>query len=290
MVWGVVVILYPHLLSSVIISQGNTTLVFWDFMSIVTFILGLVLFIASFDPFKHWLIILLASLFHMAMVGGFLVGYRFGWFSGDYMPFLFFNHIIWLIPNGYVLYMVYRRAFETDDMLIDTFNSDDYPLSLFDTTDGRNIGEMAEQGPLLLVFLRHFGCPFCKESLLQLKEYRARLEEKGISIVVVYMVNDKVANEYLSTYDLQDLAQVSDPEEIFYKSFRLKRGSFIQLFGLKVWMRWVSLGWKKKLFNTRPEGDVAQMPGIFLLNDGRVVKQYVHRSVADTPDYEMFLD
>jgi len=290
MVWGVVVILYPHLLSSVIISQGNTTLVFWDFMSIVTFILGLVLFIASFDPFKHWLIILLASLFHMAMVGGFLVGYRFGWFSGDYMPFLFFNHIIWLIPNGYVLYMVYRRAFETDDMLIDTFNSDDYPLSLFDTTDGRNIGEMAEQGPLLLVFLRHFGCPFCKESLLQLKEYRARLEERGISIVVVYMVNDKVANEYLSTYDLQDLAQVSDPEEIFYKSFRLKRGSFIQLFGLKVWMRWVSLGWKKKLFNTRPEGDVAQMPGIFLLNDGRVVKQYVHRSVADTPDYEMFLD
>lgn len=290
MVWGVVVILYPHLLSSVIISQGNTTLVFWDFMSIVTFILGLVLFIASFDPFKHWLIILLASLFHLAMVGGFLFGYRLGWFSGDYMPFLFFNHIIWLIPNGYVLYMVYRRAFETDDMLIDTFNSDDYPLSLFDTTDGRNIGELAEQGPLLLVFLRHFGCPFCKESLLQLQEYRARLEEKGISIVLVYMVNDKVANEYLSTYNLQDLAQVSDPEEIFYKSFRLKRGSFIQLFGLKVWMRWVSLGWRKKLYNTRPEGDVAQMPGIFLLNNGHIVKQYVHRSVADTPDYEMFLD
>ena len=290
MVWGVVVILYPHLLSSVVIGQGYTPLVFWDFMSIVTFILGMVLLIASFDPFKHWLIILLASLFHVAMVAGFLYGYIQKWFSGDYVPFLFFNHIIWLIPNFFVLYNVYRRSFETDDMLIDTFNSDDYPLSLFDTTDGRNIGEMADRGPLLLIFLRHFGCPFCKESLLQLQEYRARLEEKGIAIILVYMVSDKVAHEYLSTYGLDDLGQVSDPEEIFYKSFRLKRGSFIQLFGLKVWVRWISLGWNKKLFSTRPEGDVAQMPGIFLLNDGRIVKQYIHRSVADTPDYEMFLD
>jgi hypothetical protein len=110
-----------------------------------------------------------------------------------------------------------------------------------------------------------------------------------MKIVLVYMVHEKVAAEYLSAHGLDDLAQVSDPEEIFYKSFQLRRGSFTQLFGLKVWTRWVELGLKRRLFNTKPEGDVAQMPGIFLLNDGRVVKQFVHRSVADTPDYGMFL-
>jgi peroxiredoxin len=289
MVWAVVVLLFPYLLKSVVVGQGSTPLVFWDFMSIITFVMGIGLLIASFNPFKHWLIILLTSIFHIGMLAGFIIGYKAGMFSGLYLPFLFFNHIIWLIPNGWVLYIVYRRSFETDDMLIDTFNSDDYPLELFDATDGRNIGEMAQQGPLLLVFLRHFGCPFCKESLIQLAEYRAQLEAKGISIVLVYMVGDKVADEYLSAYGLNDLAQVSDPEEIFYKSFRLKRGNFTQLFGLKVWRRWVSLGLRKRLYNTRPEGDVSQMPGIFLLNDGRIVKQFVHKSVADTPDYSQIV-
>lgn len=290
MVWGVMVFISPSLLHSVVVEENSTPLVFWDFMGIITFMLGVVLFIASFNPFKHWLIILLASLFHVGMIAGFLAGYRMGMFNSVYLPFLFFNHIIWLVPNAYVLYLVYRRNLDTDDMLIDTFNSNQYPLALFDTTDGRNIGDLAEQEQLLLVFLRHFGCPFCKESLLQLQEHRAQLESRGITIILVYMVNDKIAQEYLSQYGLEDLAQVSDPEEIFYKSFRLRRGSFIQLFGIKVWARWISLGWRKRLFNTKPEGDVTQMPGIFLLQEGRITKQFVHKSVADRPDYTIFLD
>lgn len=290
MVWGVMVFISPSLLHSVVVEENSTPLVFWDFMGIITFMLGVVLFIASFNPFKHWLIILLASLFHVGMIAGFLAGYRMGMFNSVYLPFLFFNHIIWLVPNAYVLYLVYRRNLDTDDMLIDTFNSNQYPLALFDTTDGRNIGDLAEQEQLLLVFLRHFGCPFCKESLLQLQEHRAQLESRGITIILVYMVNDKIAQEYLSQYGLEDLAQVSDPEEIFYKSFRLRRGSFIQLFGIKVWARWITLGWRKRLFNTKPEGDVTQMPGIFLLQEGRITKQFVHKSVADRPDYTIFLD
>lgn len=290
MVWGVMVFISPSMLHSIVVEEKSTPIVFWDFMGIITFMLGVVLLIASFNPFKHWLIILLASLFHVGMIAGFLAGFQMGLFNHIYLPFLFFNHIIWLIPNAYVLYMVYRRSLDTDDMLIDTFNSNQYPLALFDTTDGRNIGDMAEEEQLLLIFLRHFGCPFCKESLLQLQEHRAQLEAKGITIVLVYMVNEKIAQEYLSQYNLEDLAQVSDPEEIFYKSFSLRRGSFIQLFGLKVWSRWISLGLKKRLFNTKPEGDVTQMPGIFLLQEGRITKQFVHKSVADRPDYTIFLD
>lgn len=289
-VWGLLVLIKPGLLHSVVVGEANTPLVFWDFMGIITLVLGIGLIIAAFDPFKHWLIVLMVTIFHLGVIAGFLVGYRAGMFSSAYLPFLFFNHFLWLIPNGIVMYLVYRRNFETDDMLIDTFNSNDYPLALFDTVQGENMGEIAGKSKLLLVFLRHFGCPFCKESLIQLQDHRAQLESQGIRIVLVYMVNDKVAMEYLRMYGLDDLAQVSDPEEIFYKSFRLKRGNFRQLFGLKVWMRWISLGISKRLYNTRPEGNVTQMPGIFLLEDGKIVKQYVHRSVADTPDYTIFLD
>lgn len=289
-IWSLVVIIFPSILNSVVIDQGFTPVVFWDFMSLVTFILGIGLFIAAGNPHRHWPIILLVSLFHLAMIGGFVFGYTIGFFNNLFIRFILLNHFIWLIPNAIVLYRVYRRSFETDEMLMDTFSSEQYPLSLFDTTDGRNLGEMHDEKPLMLVFLRHFGCPFCKESLLQLAEHRRQLEAEGIGIVLVYMVDDKTAEAYLTEYGLNDVAQVSDPEEIFYKSFRLKRGSFLQLFGLKVWVRWVELAFRKKLFNTKPAGDVAQMPGIFLLQDGKVVKEFVHKSVADSPDYSFFLN
>ena len=255
-IWSLVVIMFPSILNSVVIEQGFTPVVFWDFMSLVTFILGIGLFIAAGNPHRHWPIILMVSLFHLAMIGGFVFGYTIGFFNNLFIRFIILNHLIWLIPNAIVLYKVYRRSFETDEMLMDTFSSEQYPLSLFDTTDGRNLGEMHEEKPLMLVFLRHFGCPFCKESLLQLAEHRRQLEAEGI----------------------------------FYKSFRLKRGSFLQLFGLKVWVRWVELAFRKKLFNTKPAGDVAQMPGIFLLQEGKVVKEFVHKSVADSPDYTFFLN
>jgi len=289
-IWSLVVIIFPSILNSVVIDQGFTPVVFWDFMSLVTFILGIGLFIAAGNPHRHWPIILLVSLFHLAMIGGFVFGYTIGFFNNLFIRFIILNHLIWLVPNAIVLYKVYRRSFETDEMLMDTFSSEQYPLSLFDTTDGRNLGEMHEEKPLMLVFLRHFGCPFCKESLLQLAEHRNQLEAEGIGIVLIYMVDDNTAQAYLSEYGLNDVAQVSDPEEIFYKSFRLKRGSFLQLFGLKVWVRWVELAFRKKLFNTKPAGDVAQMPGIFLLQDGKVVKEFVHKSVADSPDYSFFLN
>lgn len=289
-IWSLVVIMFPSILNSVVIEQGFTPVVFWDFMSLVTFILGIGLFIAAGNPHRHWPIILMVSLFHLAMIGGFVFGYTIGFFNNLFIRFIILNYLIWLIPNAIVLYKVYRRSFETDEMLMDTFSSEQYPLSLFDTTDGRNLGEMHEEKPLMLVFLRHFGCPFCKESLLQLAEHRRQLEAEGIGIVLVYMVDDKTAEAYLTEYGLNDVAQVSDPEEIFYKSFRLKRGSFLQLFGLKVWVRWVELAFRKKLFNTKPAGDVAQMPGIFLLQEGKVVKEFVHKSVADLPDYTFFLN
>lgn len=289
-IWSLVVIMFPSILNSVVIEQGFTPVVFWDFMSLVTFILGIGLFIAAGNPHRHWPIILMVSLFHLAMIGGFVFGYTIGFFNNLFIRFIILNHLIWLIPNAIVLYKVYRRSFETDEMLMDTFSSEQYPLSLFDTTDGRNLGEMHEEKPLMLVFLRHFGCPFCKESLLQLAEHRRQLEAEGIGIVLVYMVDDKTAEAYLTEYGLNDVAQVSDPEEIFYKSFRLKRGSFLQLFGLKVWVRWVELAFRKKLFNTKPAGDVAQMPGTFLLQEGKVVKEFVHKSVADSPDYTFFLN
>ncbi len=64
----------------------------------------------------------------------------------------------------------------------------------------------------------------------------------------------------------------------------LRRGRFAQLLGLSVWWR----GFTSLLAGHHPgalDGDGTQMPGVFLLHHGRVVRSFIHADVADRPDY-----
>ncbi|MFN3939218.1 MAG: SelL-related redox protein [Chitinophagales bacterium] len=287
--WSVLVLVSPTLAKSIIVETNVTSIVFWDMVSIITIVLGVGLLIASFDPYRNWLILLINFLFHLGVVIGFVVGYSRGLFNDNFLPFLFFNHFIWIVPLFIGLYSTYRRLYFADNVLIDTFSSEYYPLEIFETIKGENLAELSEQSPVLLVFLRHFGCPFCQESLQQLSEKRAEIESKGIRILLVYMADQEIAQQFLQTYNLEDIDQLSDPESIAYKRFKLHRGSFNQLLGIKVLYRWTWLAIKKKIYYKGVVGDIYQMPGIFLLHQGQIVKQFVHRSSADIPDYREFI-
>lgn len=288
--WGLVVLIFPHSLHSILIETASVSLIFWDLIAVFTITLGIGLLIAAFDPFRNWLIMFVNLLFHLAIIGGFLVGLSKGYFSSTFLPFLFFNHMIWMIPLIAGMITVYNRSFRADKVLINTFNEEDYPLELFETVSGKNLQELSEEEPVLLVFLRHFGCPFCQETLISVQENREKLEEKGTKIVLVYMVNEKIAYDYLTRYGLQDLEQLGDPESIAYKRFALNRGNLIQLLGLKVIFRWIWLGLKKRIFFTKVEGDIYQMPGFFLIRKGKVVRSFVHKTSADQPDYSRFME
>ena len=290
MLWGILVLIAPASLHAILIETADISLIFWDLIALVTIILGIGLMIAAFDPYTNWVIMFVNLLFHVSIVIGFLVGFLKGLFSSTFLPFLFFNHMIWMVPLVAGMYAVFKRFSQADKILLDTFNDEDYPLDLFDTVSGKNLKELSEEKPVLLVFLRHFGCPFCQETLLSIKEKRQELEDKGFEIVLVYMVPEQVASDYLAPFGLDDLEQLSDPESIIYKRFSLHRGNFNQLLGPKVLFRWAWLGIKKKIFFTKVEGDIYQMPGFFLLRNGEVVRQFIHKTSADKPDYSLFLE
>ncbi|MEZ5059893.1 MAG: AhpC/TSA family protein, partial [Saprospiraceae bacterium] len=55
------------------------------------------------------------------------------------------------------------------------------------TNEGANLLEVSSQKPVMLIFLRHFGCTFCRESLADLAEQRAGIEETGMQIIFVHM-------------------------------------------------------------------------------------------------------
>jgi peroxiredoxin len=139
--------------------------------------------------------------------------------------------------------------------------------------------------PVLLVFLRHVGCTFCREALSDLSRKRADIEATGTQIILVHMGREQAAEQILSKYKLLDIPRVSDPKLSLYEAFGLERGSMAQLFGPKVWLRGFRAGLAGNHGLGTPEGDVAQMPGVFLLFHGETLKSYRHQSAADRPDY-----
>ncbi|MBK8567233.1 MAG: redoxin domain-containing protein [Saprospiraceae bacterium] len=155
------------------------------------------------------------------------------------------------------------------------------------TNEGDDLFSLTEKGPVMLVFLRHFGCVFCKEALHDISVRRKTIERGGIKIVFVHMGDALTANEYFAKFNMHGVAHVSDPAQRYYRSFGLQRGTFTQLYGLQTWIR----GYQVKreldveLEMAKNLGDSTQMPGVFILQNGRIKERFIHRNASERPDY-----
>ena len=53
-------------------------------------------------------------------------------------------------------------------------------LQQYRTESGRTLLELLDESPLLLIFLRHFGCSFCRQTLDDVSKLRSQIEAKAI--------------------------------------------------------------------------------------------------------------
>jgi len=151
--------------------------------------------------------------------------------------------------------------------------------------NGESVYQMSLEKPILLVFLRHFGCIYCREALIDLKDLSTSIKEKNVIPILVHMSDTETANKYLLDYGLEGVHQISDPKCALYSKFGLVQGKMGQLFGLKVWTRGFEQMAKRNPFSLNKVGDALQMPGVFFVSKGKVTSMFVHHSIADKPDY-----
>ncbi|MBK7408770.1 MAG: redoxin domain-containing protein [Saprospirales bacterium] len=154
------------------------------------------------------------------------------------------------------------------------------------TNTGDNLYKLSFKQPVLLVFLRHFGCTFCREALADISKKRASIEEKGTQIVFVHMADEEVADRYFEKYNLEGAVHISDPACNYYAAFGLSKGTFTQLFGLSTWVRGFSAGILDGHGIGPQLGDGFQMPGIFAIMGGQISDSFIHKLASDRPDYE----
>ena len=160
-------------------------------------------------------------------------------------------------------------------------------LQEFHTESGRSLLEVVDQSPVLLIFLRHFGCAFCRQALDQVSQIRDQIAAKGVSPVFVHLGSPERAKPYFDYYQLSDVERVSNPDASLYQHpvFHLSRSNpYLHLVNPAVWKGWLKGALKKYGIGMIQE-DAHQMPGVFFLKDRRIVRGFRYETIADEPDY-----
>jgi hypothetical protein len=135
----------------------------------------------------------------------------------------------------------------------------------------------------LIVFLRHLGCSFCRQTIAELN--RASLRRPGYPDVLFVHQGNVAEGEALFAKAWPEARAISDPQARLYSAFKIPRGAWKQLFGPAVIARGAA-AMAKGYFIGRPRGDMFSMPGIFFVRGRKVAWQRAFRHIADQPDFD----
>ena len=288
--WGAITVVYPGWLFDLTGLEAPSYPFIWQCVGMIVGVYGLGYWIAAYDPFRHWPIVLVGFL---GKVFG-PMGYIQGVFLADapiigtvtnpvppeFGVALITNDLVWWVPFAMILWASFRAMHAPSggaEPLATVLES-------MKTDRGTRLIDRTRQDPVLLVLLRHAGCTFCKEALADLARARESIEEAGVVPVVVHMGDSGDLDPLLAARGLLGVETVADPGRRLYRALELPRGSFRQLFGPPVWARGIAATLRGHMVG-RLAGDGFQMPGTVLLRDGTVIARHDHATAADRADF-----
>ncbi|QDV51621.1 SelL-related redox protein [Gimesia fumaroli] len=162
-------------------------------------------------------------------------------------------------------------------------------LATFPSSRGKTLDKLSEERPVLVVFLRHGGCPFCRQVLDQLHALSEQIEQRNLQLAIVHMMDNEQADQLLSRYDLQNVQHFSDPERKLYELFQVKRGNLSETIGPAIWWS----GFKTTILSGYlpgiPGKDIQQLGAAVILDQSRVIASHFSQNSADLPDWDELL-
>ncbi|HET7738321.1 MAG TPA: peroxiredoxin-like family protein [Tepidiformaceae bacterium] len=137
--------------------------------------------------------------------------------------------------------------------------------------------------PALLVFIRHFGCVFCRQQVVDLRSNEAKLRALGVNLALVTMGEPAETADFVAKYRWPGIA-FCDPDRVAYRGFELTNGSLGQLAGPGVAFSAIKATVGGTLQGRVHGGDPKQMPGLFIVGTDGVIR-YAHefKHAGDQP-------
>jgi hypothetical protein len=160
-------------------------------------------------------------------------------------------------------------------------------LAAVRTESGSRLLDLAAASPVLLLFLRHFGCSFCRRTISDIAQLTPELARRGVQPVFVHLGPCEIARAHFDYYGLGSVERIHDPTASLYRhpAFAVPRKSLLgQVLNPRVWVGWLNGTVFRHGIGTI-QGDGQQMPALFLLNGPAILRRYHYRTIADQPDY-----
>lgn len=254
--------------------------ILWRAMGLVFAALGVGLLLAARSPVRHWPAVLATFLKSCLAIGGSAVAFVNGEIPERGCWIILINDLIWWVPLAVILWATVRahvgiRPTRQTPLTI-AEASNEYSLS-----SGETLAEASRDQTLVLVFLRHFGCTFTRQILRGLQELQSEAGQRNARLVLVHMLQSGRETTYVG--ERSGVARIADPRCELYRAFGLGKGGFLELFGPRVWWRG-AISVFKGCGVGHLAGDGLQMPGAFLVRNGRIVAARPAHSAADLPD------
>lgn len=240
--------------------------------------LGLGLLVAAVNPLRFWPIVLIAFAkgFWVALgTAAELVTREAPW----QVPWMAVD-LVWWLPLAAMLWAAFRNHYGVPFSRGEPFGIQE-AMSTYRLSSGESIAGASAAQPLVLVFLRHFGCTFTRQILRELESLQEEAGKRGARLALVHMLKGGEEERYFGGNG--GVARVADPRCELYRAFGLGKAGLLDLFGPRVW--WLgAISVLKGCGVGHLAGDGLQMPGTFIVCEGRIIAAQRARSPAELPD------
>jgi len=158
----------------------------------------------------------------------------------------------------------------------------DFVVTGINLSPGR-LRDQLDHDPTLFVFLRHFGCIFCREAIADIRLATDTVPSFPRTLFF-FQGTPTEGRAFMRRY-WPGVRGVADPTGELYDAFGVTRGGLIRNLGPQVWKA-RRRARDKGHGNGARSGDVWRMPGVMLTRGERI--HWVHdvQHAADHPDLE----
>ncbi len=152
------------------------------------------------------------------------------------------------------------------------------------------LGQLYTGRKTLVSFLRHFGCPFCREWLAQLEEHHSQLQAAGVQVVAVAMGEPKHVKRYCGNLAPHvDCLTGNEQGRDAYDAYGLIRAGAKEFLSFNVLKAGIRAFSKGKAMG-QIIGDPLMLSGSFIIDEnGHITWAYYAQYPGDHPAFETIL-
>jgi peroxiredoxin len=152
------------------------------------------------------------------------------------------------------------------------------------------LGDLWSERPAVLVFVRHFGCVFCRQMAVDVHSHRHGFDEADVELAVIGFGTPEHAREFRRIQNV-DLKLLLDPERKVYELVGAKVATLNELIGPRQILRGLRVTIMSRLklgsiavHQGRIRDHAAQLGGVLVIApDGSVRYAYLSEESGDNP-------